>query len=484
MFAIRNQLLRQRIGGPNKEPGLVSGSVPVQHRAPRRAPLPRNAAAEKARQGVALRAWASHFAPDIGLHVATSPLDEAFFAGAVLPTGPDGATTARPARGLRLRLTSPRNGKIDRGWDQAFVFAAESLEPGSALSEWSVELSARAGGRTLVYKAPAIAGDQLRFEPPELPPRPGEGEPESVRDALLGRSAPGDTIVLVAQVGPAGAADGFTQTLSFTLRVGDDVGLPLPLEPAFIHFEDPEYNRQLASKSAIATQLAALADPDNRPLLRTLALATDRREYNPDSEIALRYDWDDGSQVKGVLELRRIDFNGIETELLAPPPAPRPGIDAEAPGVLRQFSLRDLARADGVAATQPLLRPGDTLQLKLRSIDGDPQVLKAFQVMLEVRIVADPVIPVPEAGYALLRKQMQGGQEQVECVRFAWGPNASRIELVDADDLRTEVVRRRAVFQWQDAVRPGTLLGYALQKLTMGGSTHGVDKWEVPPIEA
>ena len=107
-------------------------------------------------------------------------------------------------------------------------------------------------------------------------------------------------------------------------------------------------------------------------------------------------------------------------------------------------------------------------------------MLKEYSVVLELRIVADPVIPVPEAGYALLRRQIQNGQLQVECARFAWGPNASRIELVDANDLRREVVRRRAVFQWQDATRPNTVLGYAIQKLTMGGSTHGINQWEVP----
>jgi hypothetical protein len=60
----------------------------------------------------------------------------------------------------------------------------------------------------------------------------------------------------------------------------------------------------------------------------------------------------------------------------------------------------------------------------------------------------------------------------VECVRFAWGPNATRIELICPEDLRTEVVRRRAVFHWQDSVRPGTLAGYAIQKIAQNGSTH------------
>ncbi|NJO66852.1 MAG: hypothetical protein HC832_05220 [Leptolyngbyaceae cyanobacterium RM1_405_57] len=52
------------------------------------------------------------------------------------------------------------------------------------------------------------------------------------------------------------------------------------------------------------------------------------------------------------------------------------------------------------------------------------------------------------------------------------GPIPSQVELVNADDLRTEVVRRRAVFRWTDSVRPNTAVSYAIQKITQTGSTH------------
>jgi hypothetical protein len=51
-------------------------------------------------------------------------------------------------------------------------------------------------------------------------------------------------------------------------------------------------------------------------------------------------------------------------------------------------------------------------------------------------------------------------------------PPASRIELVPSGDLKTQVVRRRAVFQWQDSVRPDINESYAIQKITQIGSTH------------
>ena len=235
----------------------------------------------------------------------------------------------------------------------------QPLGASSAINDWNIELSAQAAGRSLVYTPQPLGDKQLRFVPNPLPPLPNENQPEDPRDALLGRSAPGDTIALVARVAPAGAGDGFRQMLVFTLRVGDEIGLPLPLEPAFIHFEDPEYNRRLASQSAIANQLVALADADKRPLLKTITLAADRREYNPSSVLAMRYDWDDPSvTVKGLLELRRIDINGIETMLVAPLPTPPPGVDGEGPGVLRQFSLLELRRSlDADTEKPPLLRP-------------------------------------------------------------------------------------------------------------------------------
>jgi hypothetical protein len=57
-------------------------------------------------------------------------------------------------------------------------------------------------------------------------------------------------------------------------------------------------------------------------------------------------------------------------------------------------------------------------------------------------------------------------------IEFNWSPEPQRIELMNPDDLKTEIVRRRAVFHFADAVRPGTLQRYAVQKITPSGSTH------------
>jgi hypothetical protein len=245
--------------------------------------------------------------------------------------------------------------------------------------------------------------------------------------------------------------------LSFPLRLADEGTLHLPLEPYFIHFEDPEYNHRLSSASAHASRTLKLKETiEDQPkmVLHTITLSVDRGEYNPNSTFALRYDWDDNRKDNtATLQLKRID---PETGL---PSNPILTVENVPSAELNQLSLLEIQRTSKVQ-----LKQGDTLQLEL-NVKGTP-------IFLQVNIVEAPVIPVPEAAYALLRKQEINGKAQVECVRFAWSPEPSRIELVCAEDLRTEVVRRRAVFQWNDSVRLGTLKGYAMQKITQTGSTH------------
>ncbi len=93
-------------------------------------------------------------------------------------------------------------------------------------------------------------------------------------------------------------------------------------------------------------------------------------------------------------------------------------------------------------------------------------------MFLQVAIVANPVIPVPQAAYALVRQQTQTGTARVECVRFAWNPAACCIELVSSEDLKTQVVHHRAVFKWQDSMRSEMNGKYTAQKIAQTGSTH------------
>jgi hypothetical protein len=56
-------------------------------------------------------------------------------------------------------------------------------------------------------------------------------------------------------------------------------------------------------------------------------------------------------------------------------------------------------------------------------------------------------------------------------VRFAWGVMPNRVELGNPADLKTAVVRRRAVFRWTDTVRAQQQVRYGVQKITQTGST-------------
>jgi hypothetical protein len=98
---------------------------------------------------------------------------------------------------------------------------------------------------------------------------------------------------------------------------------------------------------------------------------------------------------------------------------------------------------------------------------------------VNVDIVAQPVTPTPQSAFALLQKT----GDAVECLRFAWGPPASRIELLNPADLLGETVRRRAVFNWNYSARQPRLRQYAIQKLTAAGSTHTIEDpaWVSPP---
>lgn len=273
-----------------------------------------------------------------------------------------------------------------------------------------------------------------------------------------------------AKVRPAGDAaptgdDCFRQTLSFALRLGTETRLPL--EPYFVHFEDPEYNRRLVSSSARASTGVEVTG-GSQTEMRTVTLATDRREYNPDGRLAVRHDWDvEPEGVVAKLRLRSVDANGVLRELEPTTQDLCSRIEPFPPGTLVQLSLADLRHAE--TKEKVALRPGETLLIELQ-LDQQGKELAALP--LSLGIVAIPVTPVPEAAYALLRRQVRGDEQHVECARFAWGPEPDRVELVCPADLQTEVVRRRAVFHWSDSARPETAVRYAVQKIARNGATH------------
>ena len=267
----------------------------------------------------------------------------------------------------------------------------------------------------------------------------------------------------------------YAQPLTFGLRVAEGRSAPLPLEPRYVGFEDPAYNRALGTAPARTSRPVTIADGAERRL-HLLSLAADRCRYNPNTTLAALFDWDDrppGS--RGTLRIRALDESGVARDLVPADGAVAAALTAIAPGRLIQVALDALVvpAADGQPARPARLLAGQTLQLRL-DITLDPAAATGVEpAFLNLDVVADPVTPAPSSAYGLLARHGDGGV--VECARFAWGPEPARIELVCAADMAGEVVRRRAVFRWDETTRVGSGVGYAVQKIATDGATHVPD---------
>jgi hypothetical protein len=510
---LRNHLLRQSgvtLAGEHPRPrglAMLSGGLPVEHRAPRPVPLPANV---DGRQSVALRTWASHFDPEKLALVTPSPTDEAFRAGFDDP--PENPTYRQTAQRLRLQLAAVERYTLDVDWDGVLTFVyrvdgsitllggQKPETPAVGILDWVLALELVGAGRvtalenittpTLVLTPPLraqLGAVGVPLPGPEIDtvetaklaicqfglPGDSKTRADRARDLIAGMP-PGATFHarVKAQFAPhqPGAEpyhDGYSHVLRFPLRVANPSAPHLPLVPRYVNFEDPEYNRRLASPSAHASvsvqfpqQPAGSTSPQ-----RTVTLSAERRECNPDSTLAMRFDWDEpppGSP-KVTLTLQKIDLDQTPRDLVDPNAAGGP--QTLDPGKLYELSLAAIQK---VKVNGPFT-PGERLRLVLH-VDSGP--VKPAVAQLDITIVETPVIPATEAAYALLRRQTVGDRTYVECLRFAWGPEAQRVELVNPADLRTEVVRRRAVFQFTDSTRPDREEVYTIQKLSQTGSTH------------
>jgi hypothetical protein len=445
MIALRHQILRQHLKGSSDSPNseiLISSSVPIQHRSPRPVNLPPN---HEDKPEFALQTWASYFEPDSNLFVYHSPVDEAFFAQYEKKDGAD-ITTIIPNRRLRVILELPEQGVISSGWDGNIKFNFTSN--GAELNSWNMTLKLVDGNQVFDYAKAVIAQPQVW--------QPNDKNPLDKVLAFVRDKSNGSRLTLQLQVTSNIEGD-LTQILTFPLYTRSDTNFYLPLAPRFILFEDPEYNRRLASTPAKASRQFQVTE-NTQTVTRTVTLACDRKEYNVDSIISWRYDWD------GIVDLTaefKVNYirKGISTSLkidLSPTPVP-PLV-----GKLSVLNLSELQKLNAIE-----FQASDILELELmRKVD------KATIIVLRVGLVLQSITPVPEAGYALLRKLPTSNSSSVECVGFSWSPNPSRVELICANDLRSDLVRRRAVFQWQDSVRIGSSDSYALQKIALSGSTH------------
>ncbi|MAT42823.1 MAG: hypothetical protein CL609_10805 [Anaerolineaceae bacterium] len=512
-FAIRTQIIRQtvRFSEQNGHPALthhrhlVSGSLPIQHRFPRPVPLPpfevdKHSSpvgqAEESHQPVnhnkeiarhyAIQPWASWFDPATNHYQSVNPADEAFYA----------ACGDKEAKRMRLELFEPARGELHPSQLPNQFKLRWKTNP-DKIDGWHV--SAKVQGTSTVELNPLEEGcapGELCFAP-ETPMTLGNGNASrSDLQRLVDNMEAGDTCTLIVTVS---VDERFEQTLTFPLRKNDPKRPRLPLEPRFILFEDPEYNRALSTLSGRAVKLVSEWRGDKLSN-GEISLSTDRREYNLDSVITWRFDWDgdhpdDVVSQNGTPKRNPANVAGLAIEVIN-----KNGIpfifqndalqfitEEDADGTKKlndENKVFEMERLYGIALDQ--LKRNDngepigseligskiklTLVLDVKTGLLDAAITKQ-EIVLLLDLVGEPVTPTPEAGYALLRAENEDGTK-VSCRRFAWGPIASRIELVCADDLLQEVVRRRALFRWSDTAVVRTPAHYAVQKHTPDGATH------------
>jgi hypothetical protein len=425
-FVLRSHLQRQTNAGVD-----LSGGIPVQHRMPRPVPLRPNLTAGRE---FALRTWANYFDPERLLVAGLNPCGTAFIA----PVADD--LKSQPDQRL-VRLVSPPGGVIPADWNGVVEFDIQD----QFASNWAMTVRIETAAQSVPFAAPPAPVQKIW--------KPGSASALKTLLASLAHGDPVSVTVGLEYLAPPVTVRGYHQKLAFPLLAAKPGFLPLPLAPVFAVFEDPEYNRALVSQTSHSEGIFVDGVTPHRILL-----SLDRREYNPNSRFYVLYV--DQSPVKlatASLLIQAIPQDGVPRDL------------ATIPVTNATLTEQDVTALYAGVGMQPVA--GDSISCTLRA--GVQDV-----VTVRVDIVAEPVTPAPQAAYGLLRKSGNA----VECVRFAWSPAASSIELVNPDDLLGETVRRRAVFSWLDTNRAGRSSQYGVQKVAAGGSTHSIEDtlWVTP----
>jgi len=474
-FAFRHLLLRQKINAENlkeneSKVNLSSDSIPVQHRFPRPVSLPKlNGKPTESAPADALQTWASYFEPRKNQKITRKPTDNAFI-----------VKDKNEAHGLEITLEKPVGGvlSLDTLGDFRLKLAGKAMD--ADYKHWNIEAELTTGNRRLKLTHLKDAHEDKAIywfyhQPPDI--QLGENADERQRSegtrsflANLPHGAPLNLIVKA--IPPENLIDGikgFSQSLSFPLRLAQTGRLLEPFQYVFAQFEDPEYNRRLVTPAA---QTSRVITKEDKSKSVEMLLAGDRRQYNPASALTILLYCDDRAvkdeeavKVSGVLTLSRLDASGTPSELKLPLETAK--IESRR---LKTIPLGELKTSDGAT-----LVPGDLLLITFTPGEPSPAgFITVPPLEMRVDIVAAPVTPAPTAAYALLRQSKNEANEAVECSRFAWAAQPARVELLNPVDLITGEVRRRAVFQWLDTVRHSMPTKHAIQKIAASGSTHFV----------
>lgn len=453
----------------SESPLYQSASVPSQHRFPRPVSLPAN---REQPPGKEHQPWASLAHPtDNHLPETGKFQDIAVFA---LPDRPVFSRIALAAIVQARQADKPTDEVQETHHRAGLLIQGQPLLGFDLILE---EVTEEMRGSLIFTLGDSNTQFGLTFQTkPVLNPNrivPSEGTAEALH-AWLGKLPHGTNLDLIVKVpAPETKVRGYEQTLQLPVRVGSANRMRASLDHHVIHFEDPAYNRVLASPTVQRSGMI----PDTTATMQTMLLAADRREYNRDSTlIGVLADTAQSTPTFPDLNLWVNLVSRERGDQLLPLRHAAPG--PEAASLSRRLTNRKIFRVDLAKLTSsdgtPLqLLPRDVLVLHAGTRMASEDKPERF-IEIRVEIVARDIIPPPEYGYALLSAQGPADlpKQFVRCARFAWNPAATRIELLNPDDLLGPIAHRRAVFRWIDSCHSGHNVTYAIQKITPVGATH------------
>jgi hypothetical protein len=299
---------------------------------------------------------------------------------------PENPTYRQTAQRLRLQLAAVERYTLDVDWDGVLTFVyrvdgsvallggQQPETPEAGILDWVLALELLGAGRVTALEdittPTLVLTTTLRAQLGAvgvLLPGPEVDTVETAKLAICQFGLPGDSKTragrareLIASMPPGATVharvtarfaphqpgaepyhDGYGHVLRFPLRVANPSVPYLPLVPRYVHFEDPEYNRRLASPSAhasVSVQFPQQSAGSTSPQ-RAITLSAERRECDPASALAMRFDWDEpplGSP-RVTLTLQKIDLDQTPRELVDPNAAGGP--QRPDPGKLYELSL-------------------------------------------------------------------------------------------------------------------------------------------------
>lgn len=379
-----------------------------------------------------------------------------------------GPLVATPTPSDPSRIETPARARLRRGGAVVDyeTISPRTLAPGSADIEgglWCVGDPAGIVGvtRWWLRRAPGAArleitaGERLGLELDLIPPKQAGAEAlppvVTLKPPMQG---PSEALT------PAGR-----RRLLFALRADPVGAYATALAARAVLFGDPAYD---AALSAVPIKREVGLRPG--PPERRLDLVVDRPACNPGDELVLAVTAAENAGTRYGLTVQRRSPGGEFAPVAVLSEAGVASLEPE-------LGLKDVRILPLAALVLPggrgdplVLRPGDALRLTARP---RPEIADArdLAVTVQLDVVAEPVLPLPEAAYGLLRVDADGGE--AECPLYAGDPRAGRVEALDpAAGLAAGALARRGRFRWRHVVPAALPGGYFLLKADATGATH------------